>query len=160
MWAWAARGHASPVPQLSSLDSSFLRVETPTAHMHVGWLSHLDLEEGVECLDVPRLVSSIASRLHLAPRFRQRVVEPPLGIGEPEWADDPGFRLERQRTRWCRPRRAARSDGSRRTSSRAAGSTGIRGSGAPINTRFRCPPGDVNGWRDDEAVDEFRALRR
>lgn len=85
----------SPVPQLSSLDSSFLRVETPTAHMHVGWLSHLDLEEGVECLDVPRLVSSIASRLHLAPRFRQRVVEPPLGIGEPEWADDPGFRLDR-----------------------------------------------------------------
>ena len=32
--------------RLSSLDSSFLRVETPTAHMHVGWLSTLELPAG------------------------------------------------------------------------------------------------------------------
>jgi diacylglycerol O-acyltransferase len=81
--------------KLSSLDSSFLRVETPTAHMHVGWLSHLDLPDGAECLDVERLKSNIEARLHLAPRFRQCVVEPPLGLGEPEWCDDPGFRLDR-----------------------------------------------------------------
>jgi WS/DGAT/MGAT family acyltransferase len=80
---------------LSSLDSSFLRVETPTAHMHVGWLSHLDLPEGERELDVARLVANIGSRLHLAPRFRQRVLEPALGLGEPEWVDDPGFTLER-----------------------------------------------------------------
>ena len=80
---------------LSSLDSSFLRVETPTAHMHVGWLSHLDLPLGEDRLDVDRLVSSIASRLHRAPRFRQCVVERPLGLGEPEWIDDPDFQLER-----------------------------------------------------------------
>jgi WS/DGAT/MGAT family acyltransferase len=80
---------------LSSLDTSFLRVETPTAHMHVGWLSHLDLPDSARQLDVPRLVSSIGARLHRAPRFRQRVMEPPFGIGEPEWVDDPGFRLER-----------------------------------------------------------------
>jgi WS/DGAT/MGAT family acyltransferase len=84
--------------KLSSLDSSFLRVETPTAHMHVGWLSHLDLPEGAECLDVARLTTSIESRLHLAPRFRQCVVEPPLGLGEPEWVDDPGFQLDRHIT--------------------------------------------------------------
>jgi diacylglycerol O-acyltransferase len=81
--------------KLSSLDSSFLRVETPTAHMHVGWLSHLDLPDGAETLDVERLMSNIEARLHRAPRFRQRVVEPPLGLGEPEWCDDPGFRLDR-----------------------------------------------------------------
>jgi diacylglycerol O-acyltransferase len=80
---------------LSALDSSFLRVETPTAHMHVGWLSHLDLPEGARRLDVARLVTNIGSRLHLAPRFRQRVVEPALGLGEPEWVDDPAFALER-----------------------------------------------------------------
>jgi WS/DGAT/MGAT family acyltransferase len=80
---------------LSSLDSSFLRVETPTAHMHVGWLSHLDLPEGHDRLDARRLVSNIEARLHRAPRFRQRVVESPLGLGEPEWIDDPGFRVER-----------------------------------------------------------------
>jgi diacylglycerol O-acyltransferase len=81
--------------KLSSLDSSFLRLETRSAHMHVGWLSHLDLPDGADCLDVARLTSSIAARLHRAPRFRQRVVEPPLGLGEPEWVDDPGFRIDR-----------------------------------------------------------------
>jgi WS/DGAT/MGAT family acyltransferase len=80
---------------LSSLDTSFLRVETPTAHMHVGWLSHLDLPDGAAQLDVRRLVTNIGARLHRAPRFRQCVMEPPLGIGEPEWVDDPGFGLER-----------------------------------------------------------------
>src|SRR4051795_7942238 len=80
---------------LTSLDSSFLRVETPTAHMHVGWLSHLDLPEGAARLDVGRWGPTIAPRLPRAPRFRQRVVEPALGLGEPEWVDDPRFRLER-----------------------------------------------------------------
>jgi WS/DGAT/MGAT family acyltransferase len=80
---------------LSSLDSSFLRVETPTAHMHVGWLSHLDLPEGADRLDAARLVRTIGARLHLAPRFRQLVMEQPLGLGEPEWVDDPGFQLDR-----------------------------------------------------------------
>ena len=26
-------------PRLSALDASFLAVETPTAHMHVGWVA-------------------------------------------------------------------------------------------------------------------------
>lgn len=62
----------------------------------------------------PRMRSTIAAvelldstpewdRLHLAhewgsrlvPRFRQRVVEPPLGIGLPAWEDDPTFELDR-----------------------------------------------------------------
>src|SRR4051812_40931205 len=76
---------------LTALHSSFLPVETPTAHMHVGWLSPLDLPGGARRLDVARLVANIGSRLHLAPRFRQRVVEPALGLGEPQWVDDPEF---------------------------------------------------------------------
>ena len=32
--------------RLSPVDASFLRVETPTAHMHVGWLSLLELPSG------------------------------------------------------------------------------------------------------------------
>jgi diacylglycerol O-acyltransferase len=95
MCAQAHRAKLPVVAPLSSLDSSFLRVETPTAHMHVGWLSHLDLPEHAARLDVPRLVANIGARLHLAPRFRQRVIEPPLRLGEPEWVDDPDFHLER-----------------------------------------------------------------
>lgn len=75
--------------RLSSLDSSFLRVETPTAHMHVGWLALVNLPPGVESLDVEALRLTVTRRLHHAPRFRQRVRSAPLG--EPFLRDDPDF---------------------------------------------------------------------
>jgi WS/DGAT/MGAT family acyltransferase len=81
--------------RLSSLDSSFLRVETPTAHMHVGWLSALELPPGVRQLDAAALIEQIAGRLHLAPRFRQRIVQSPLSLAEPSWEDDPSFHILR-----------------------------------------------------------------
>ena len=75
--------------RLSTLDSSFLRVETPTAHMHVGWLAIVNLPQGQEALDVALLRRRVESRLHHAPRFRHRVQQAPLG--EPVLRDDPGF---------------------------------------------------------------------
>src|SRR5262249_28413433 len=81
--------------RLSPLDASFLRVESPTAHMHVGWLSHLDLAPGERRFDVDRLARTLASRLHLTPRFRQIVTPTPLGLGEATWTDDPAFHLRR-----------------------------------------------------------------
>jgi diacylglycerol O-acyltransferase len=80
---------------MSSLDASFLRVESPAAHMHVGWFSSLELPAGVAELDAQALIEQIASRLHLAPRFRQRVLEAPLGVAEPGWRDDPSFDIRR-----------------------------------------------------------------
>jgi diacylglycerol O-acyltransferase / wax synthase len=88
-----AADHASVPSRLSSLDSSFLRVESPSAHMHVGWFSALELPPGQERLDAAALIAQIESRLHLAPRFRQRVVETPLGVAEPTWRDDPAFAI-------------------------------------------------------------------
>lgn len=79
--------------RLSAMDSSFLRVESPAAHMHVGWLSVVDLPEGAERLTADALRERVAGRLHLAPRFRQRVVHVALGVTEPVWRDDPGFVL-------------------------------------------------------------------
>jgi diacylglycerol O-acyltransferase len=79
--------------RLSTLDTSFLRVETPSAHMHVGWMAILELPPGVGELDPDRLSERIAARLHLAQRFRQVVAPAPLG--EPMWVDDPEFRLDR-----------------------------------------------------------------
>jgi diacylglycerol O-acyltransferase len=84
--------------QLSALDASFLRVESPSAHMHVGWVSTLKLPEGEDALDTAALANRVASRLHLAPRFRQRVVDGPLGLGEARWSDDPDFDLSRHVT--------------------------------------------------------------
>src|SRR3954471_4402749 len=81
--------------RLSTMDSSFLRVETPTAHMHVGWMAWLALRAGQVELDVELLIERLAARLHLFPRFRQRVVRVPLGVAEPVWRDDPDFDIRR-----------------------------------------------------------------
>ena len=81
--------------RLSALDASFLRIESPTAHMHVGWLSHLTLPEGERQLNVERLARTLTARLHRVPRFRQRIVSAPLDLGEPAWVDDPDFGLAR-----------------------------------------------------------------
>src|SRR3954453_15289387 len=79
--------------RMSALDSSFLRVETPTEHMHVGWVSMLEGPPGTARLDAARVRERIAARLAVVPRFRQRVVPVPLGLGEPVWGDDPDFEL-------------------------------------------------------------------
>src|SRR5579875_3386916 len=39
------------------------------------------------------LLDAIASRLHLVPRYRQRLAFVPLGQGRPVWVDDPHFHL-------------------------------------------------------------------
>jgi WS/DGAT/MGAT family acyltransferase len=77
--------------RLSALDASFLRVETASAHMHVGWLSNLKLRPGENRLNAEELAARVEARLHLAPRFRQRVVSPP--VGESVWVDDARFRI-------------------------------------------------------------------
>ncbi len=63
--------------------------------MHVGWLATLEVPEGRDALDARALAERIGARLHLAPRFRQRVVGAPLGFGEAVWQDDPDFDLGR-----------------------------------------------------------------
>jgi WS/DGAT/MGAT family acyltransferase len=76
--------------RLTAIDASFLHQEGPTSHMHVGGLS---LFEGppppyTEFLDALR------SRLHLVPRYRQKLSVPPAGTGRPLWVDDPSFSIE------------------------------------------------------------------
>src|SRR4051795_7986084 len=76
--------------RLSGLDSSFLHLERDGTHMHV---ASTTIFEGpappyVEFRD------HIASRLHLVPRFRQKLRFVPLGQGRPVWVDDPHFNLE------------------------------------------------------------------
>jgi hypothetical protein len=42
-----------------------------------------------------RFLESIESRIHLLPRYRQRVVEPPFNVGRPTWEFDPEFDIRR-----------------------------------------------------------------
>ena len=80
--------------RLSALDASFLYLERPAMHMHVAGLSVLDPstrpDGQLAFRDVEDLV---ASRLHLLPRFRQKVVTVPFDLGLPLWVDDAGFDL-------------------------------------------------------------------
>ena len=76
--------------RLSALDGSFLRVETPTAHMHVAWKGIFEPRDGAP-LSVEELRRSIAGRLRHAPRFRQRLAFTPGGFAEPVWVDDARF---------------------------------------------------------------------
>jgi diacylglycerol O-acyltransferase len=76
--------------RLSAVDASFLHQETPACHMHVG---------GVMILEGPpptydELLDALRARLHLVPRYRQKLVTPPVESGRPLWIDDPGFNIE------------------------------------------------------------------
>ena len=75
--------------RLSALDTAFLQLESGGAHMHVAAVF-------VFAGDAPpyeELVAAIARRLHVVPRYRQKLAHVPLGQGRPEWVDDPHFNL-------------------------------------------------------------------
>ncbi|MDQ3769366.1 MAG: wax ester/triacylglycerol synthase family O-acyltransferase, partial [Actinomycetota bacterium] len=84
-----------PAPRLSPLDASFLEVEGPEAHMHVGWASTLLRPADDRPCDFASLRDHIAGRLGRAPRWRQRLEGDPLAMADPVWVDDPDFDVDR-----------------------------------------------------------------
>src|SRR5438309_5788726 len=76
--------------RLSALDTSFLHLETPTTPMHI---SSLAIYEGSAPRDA-ELRHMLSSRLHLVPRFRQRVATVPFNQHRPVWVDDTSFDLD------------------------------------------------------------------
>src|SRR3954452_24908338 len=80
--------------RLSGMDAVFLYMETPVSYMHVAGLMILDpstVEGGLSMDDVKEFYDS---RLHLAAPFRRRLVEIPMGLHHPLWAEDPDFDLD------------------------------------------------------------------
>ena len=75
--------------RLTAVDASFLTNESATSHMHVGAIL---IFEGPPPRYVD-LVEHVRGRLSQVPRFRQRLVVPPLEAGRPLWADDVDFNL-------------------------------------------------------------------
>jgi WS/DGAT/MGAT family acyltransferase len=83
----AKQGHKD---RLTAIDASFLHQEKRASHMHVGALvtfdgpppSHEDFAAHLE------------SRLHLVPRYRQKLAFPRFEMGRPFWVDDPSFNLD------------------------------------------------------------------
>src|ERR1700692_2827218 len=74
--------------RLTALDSTFLHLEDHSAaHMHVASVMVFEGSAPTH----RELVEHVQARLHLVPRYRQRLAHVPLGQGRPVWADDPHF---------------------------------------------------------------------
>ena len=76
--------------RLTALDSSFLHLEdNQPSHMHV---ASVTIFAG-KAPDYDEFVDGIAARLHMVPRYRQKLAFVPLGQGRPRWVDDPTFNI-------------------------------------------------------------------
>ncbi|MBV8430826.1 MAG: wax ester/triacylglycerol synthase family O-acyltransferase [Solirubrobacterales bacterium] len=75
--------------RLTGLDSSFLHLERDAVHMHVAACA---IFRGTPPTHA-ELADAISSRLHLVPRYRQRLAFVPFDQGRPVWVDDPHFNV-------------------------------------------------------------------
>lgn len=79
--------------QLSELDSSFLYLESDRTPLHVGGVYIFKRPTSQSNLSYIRFHQIIESILGNEPFFRQRLVEYPLNLDLPVWADDPEFHI-------------------------------------------------------------------
>jgi WS/DGAT/MGAT family acyltransferase len=81
--------------RLTALDASFLELETPAVHMHVGSVGIFEagpLARAGGGVDFERIRAIVEAGLRRAPRFRQKIVRVPVSE-HPVWVDDPRFNL-------------------------------------------------------------------
>jgi diacylglycerol O-acyltransferase / wax synthase len=81
--------------KLSSLDASFLYLETPEMPMHVGSMAIFRLPDDYQGDFFEDFKSMIASRLHIAPILKSRLQKAPLDIDHPSWVEDDQFDIDR-----------------------------------------------------------------
>ncbi|MEI2697592.1 MAG: wax ester/triacylglycerol synthase family O-acyltransferase [Microthrixaceae bacterium] len=75
--------------RLGALDAEFLHIEDGIGHMHIAGACTFDGPPPTYA----ELEQLMTSKLHLIPRYRQRVRQVPFELGRPVWADDPHFDL-------------------------------------------------------------------
>jgi WS/DGAT/MGAT family acyltransferase len=80
----------SHLDRLSATDASFLTQENDSAQMHIGAV--LVFEGPPPTYD--EFAEHVEARLHLVPRFRQKLAFPPMQSGRPVWVDDPRLNID------------------------------------------------------------------
>jgi diacylglycerol O-acyltransferase / wax synthase len=75
--------------RLTGLDAAFLHLESGGAHMHVAAMMVFEGEPP----PYTELLRHVETRLHLVPRYRQKLAFVPFQQGRPKWVDDPHFNL-------------------------------------------------------------------
>jgi diacylglycerol O-acyltransferase / wax synthase len=74
--------------RMSTQDASFLYGESRSSPLHIGSLNIFDAP-----IDYDELFDHMAQRMHLLPRYRQRLVCAPFNLAHAELQDDPEFDL-------------------------------------------------------------------
>src|SRR5712692_6431351 len=72
--------------RMTSLDAAFYHLERTGQLLHVGGVYTV---EGA--IDFERLLTDLAARLHLIPRYTERAVSVPFNLAHPTWEPDPHF---------------------------------------------------------------------
>src|SRR3981189_945744 len=85
----------SDAKKLSSMDASFLYLETPEMPMHVGSMAIFRLPDDFKGDFFEDFKAMIASRLHIAPILKARLEKAPLDIDHPSWVEDDQFDIDR-----------------------------------------------------------------
>ena len=75
--------------QISGQDATFLYAESPSSPMHIATL--IIVEDSIKFQDFKDIV---ASKLHLIPKFRKRLLNVPMNLDYPYWVDDPNFDID------------------------------------------------------------------
>src|SRR5665213_1793995 len=85
----------SDAKKLTSMDASFLYLETPEMPMHVGSMAIFRLPENYKGDFFEDFKAMIGSRLHVAPILKARLEKAPLDIDHPSWVEDDQFDIDR-----------------------------------------------------------------
>ncbi len=75
--------------RLSGQDSTFIYGESRNGPLHVGSFSFFEDE-----ITYPELIAHFESKLHLVPRYRQRLAPVPFNLNHATFEDDPDFKIE------------------------------------------------------------------
>lgn len=75
--------------QISGQDATFLYAESASSPMHIGSLTII---EG--SLNYEDFKGHLASKIHLMPKFRQRLLNVPMNLDYPYWVNDPNFDID------------------------------------------------------------------
>jgi diacylglycerol O-acyltransferase len=89
---------------LSALDAWFLYAERPEAPLHIGGVYIFEGEAAAGGRGALGIADTVAERIHLLPRYRQRVMWTPFNLTLPVWVDDPDFDLSYHIRRAALPR--------------------------------------------------------
>ncbi|MDO8434585.1 MAG: wax ester/triacylglycerol synthase family O-acyltransferase [Candidatus Binatus sp.] len=90
----AGKNKAASSYRLSTQDSTFIYGESNNGPLHIGSVSMFQGR-----IDFHGLLGHIEERIHLIPRYRQRLAEVPFNVAHPMMEDDPEFSVERHAIR-------------------------------------------------------------